>query len=192
MARSRLYGFCRRTCSQRLPIELKRILQTDMKRAESSGLYRVEFAHFEGFLLARLIHVGENAAARDGFHHFWTAWSNTHNPELSTLLASPVIAALAETGHVPEALAFNQRALAAANGIDSEDQISKALADIAINFARCHHLVEANETASRCARSIDQLRAYTAVVAAGSGLPVPDPEMWRFDPARNFNPTCCR
>jgi hypothetical protein len=174
------------------PDELKRILQSDMKQAESGRFYSPEFAHFEGFLLARLIHVGENAAARDGFYHFWNAWSNTHNPQLSTRVASPVIAALAETGHVPEALAFNQRALAAANGIDSEDQISKALADIAINFARCHHLVEANEAASRCTRSMDQLRAYTAVVAAGSGLPVPDPEMWRFDPARNFNPTCCR
>ncbi len=166
-------------------------LQEKLEEIRNAHRYNSEEYHLAGLLLSRLIRLGQIMAASDILQRFINSRELALNPEYTWRLAAPVAAALAETGHLDQALSLNAVALTAADHIYVEDRKSRAFADVAINLARCHRLVDANAVASRCTRSLDQLRAYTAIVAAGDGLPVPNPELWRLDPSRNFNPTCC-
>jgi tetratricopeptide (TPR) repeat protein len=82
-------------------------------------------------------------------------------------ILDPVGRELASSGRVDEALRIADRALASASQIESEEARSRALANVACLLARCGRLLRAREIADRCQRSLDRLRAYTAIVRAG-------------------------
>lgn len=134
-----------------------------------------------GFLLARLVQERESKFAMEECKRLL---QGNPPPLVTASLFSPVADALAQAGQHSEADQLAEAALVAASAIDQEESRSRALSRVAITFARLHKLPKARSIADRCARSLDRLRALTAIVAEGSGLPLPD--------SFASKPACCQ
>jgi len=88
-------------------------------------------------------------------------------PRTKVGLLLPVALELSAAERKSDALQFADPVVRSAYEIENEGERSRALGGLAVVYARCGRLAQARNVADRCQRSLDKLRGYAAIVAAG-------------------------
>jgi hypothetical protein len=139
-----------------------------------------------GAVLARAVRESGGDGVLDAATRLTAASSNDgYRKEAEVALLLPPATALAETGRCDAAVRLAEQALILGERLDNEERRSRELVTVASVFASCGQLARARGIADRCARALDKLRAYTAIVARGSGITLrrAEPTLWNVSSA---------